>query len=83
MLTPLPNSYWVVPGRVLAGEYPAAPEIAETRVRLARLLDAGVSCFVDLTQPDELAPYHASCRCGSSTCTSPSPITASRQIHGT
>jgi hypothetical protein len=59
MLTPLPNSYWVIPGQVLAGEYPGAPESAETRVRLARLLDVGVSCFVDLTQPDELAPYHA------------------------
>jgi ADP-ribosyl-[dinitrogen reductase] hydrolase len=59
MLTPLPNSYWVVPGRVLAGEYPATAEIAETRLRLALLIDAGVGCFLDLTQPDELAPYHA------------------------
>lgn len=59
MLTPLPNSYWVVPGRVLAGEYPAAADIAETRQRLTHLIDAGVGCFLDLTQPDELAPYHA------------------------
>jgi ADP-ribosyl-[dinitrogen reductase] hydrolase len=56
---PLPNSYWVVPGQVLAGEYPATPDRAETRLRLARLIDAGVSCFVDLTQPEELPPYHA------------------------
>jgi ADP-ribosyl-[dinitrogen reductase] hydrolase len=58
MRAPLPNSYWVVPGQVLAGEYPAAPERADSRVRLARLIDAGVGCFVDLTQPDELPPYH-------------------------
>jgi ADP-ribosyl-[dinitrogen reductase] hydrolase len=56
---PLPNSYWVLPGQVLAGEYPGAPESAATRERLARLLAAGVGCFVDLTQPDELPPYHA------------------------
>jgi ADP-ribosylglycohydrolase len=59
MRVPLPNSYWVVPGQVLAGEYPATPERADSRVRLARLIDAGVGCFVDLTQPDELPPYHA------------------------
>jgi ADP-ribosylglycohydrolase len=58
MLTPLPNTYWVIPGQVLAGEYPAAGEGVETRLRLARLIDAGVGCFVDLTQPDELPPYH-------------------------
>ena len=58
MLTPLPNSYWVIPGQVLVGEYPAAAEATETRVRLARLIDAGVGCFLDLTQPDELPPYH-------------------------
>jgi ADP-ribosyl-[dinitrogen reductase] hydrolase len=57
--TPLPNTYWVVPGQVLAGEYPGAPDRAESRLRLARLIDAGVGCFLDLTQPDELPPYHA------------------------
>jgi ADP-ribosylglycohydrolase len=57
--TPLPNTYWVVPGQVLAGEYPGTPDRAESRLRLARLIDAGVGCFLDLTQPDELPPYHA------------------------
>jgi ADP-ribosylglycohydrolase len=59
LATPLPNTYWVVPGQVLAGEYPAAPDRAESRMRLARLIDAGVGCFLDLTQPDELPSYHA------------------------
>ena len=54
---PLPNSYWVVPGRLLAGEYPGGGTVAATRERLARLLAAGVDCFIDLTQPDEIAPY--------------------------
>jgi ADP-ribosyl-[dinitrogen reductase] hydrolase len=46
---PIPNSYWLIPGRVLAGEYP--------REHLKRLIKAGIECFVDLTQPGELEPY--------------------------
>jgi ADP-ribosylglycohydrolase len=54
---PLPNSYWVIPGKLLAGEYPAARTVAETRNRLAKLLDAGIDCFVDLTAPEERIAY--------------------------
>ncbi|MEJ1960238.1 MAG: ADP-ribosylglycohydrolase family protein [Gammaproteobacteria bacterium] len=54
---PLPNCYWVIPGRLLAGEYPGGQTPAETRARLDKLIAAGVSCFIDLTQPDELEPY--------------------------
>src|SRR2546430_5511101 len=56
---PLPNSYWVLPGQVLAGEHPGGSTAAATRARLRRLLEAGVSCFIDLTHPDELPPYDA------------------------
>jgi ADP-ribosylglycohydrolase/protein-tyrosine phosphatase len=57
--TPLPNCYWVLPGRLLAGEHPAAviPEV--TASRLARLIAAGVNCFIDLTRPDEAFAYDA------------------------
>lgn len=54
---PLPNSYWVVPGVLLAGEHPGGHSPGETRERLQRLMDAGVRCFIDLTHPDELDPY--------------------------
>jgi hypothetical protein len=54
---PLPNTYWVVPGRVLAGEYPGNPDDAQTRARLARLHEAGIDSFVDLTEDGELPPY--------------------------
>lgn len=54
---PLPNTYWVLPGQWLAGEYPGGPSELQTRERLERLLSAGVDAFVDLTQPGELAPY--------------------------
>jgi predicted protein tyrosine phosphatase len=55
--TPLRNSYWVVPGKVLAGEHPGGTTIEATRERLQRLTAAGVECFMDLTEPSELKPY--------------------------
>ncbi len=56
---PLPNSYWVLPGKVLAGEHPSGKTPQATRERLQRLMDAGVECFVDLTEPGELKSYDA------------------------
>lgn len=56
---PIPDSYWVEPGRLLAGEYPGAlnPDVAQDKLR--RFLDAGVTMFLDLTQAGEygLEPY--------------------------
>jgi hypothetical protein len=54
---PLPNTYWVIPGRLLAGEYPGGADDREARRRLARLHEAGVDSFVDLTEDGELPPY--------------------------
>ena len=53
--TPTPDSYWVVPGRLLAGAYPR---------ELAPFHEAGVSAFVDLTEgeygiPDRTCPSPA------------------------
>ncbi len=56
--TPIPDSYWLVPGKLLAGEYPGAQAEAEARMKLRAFLDAGVTCFLDLTEEDEgLRPY--------------------------
>ncbi len=54
---PLPNTYWVIPGRLLAGEYPGDPDPAQARLRLTRLYEAGIDSFVDLTEEGELPPY--------------------------
>ena len=54
---PDPNTYWVIPGKLLAGEYPGARDPEETRSRLRRFLAAGVSHFIDLTEAGELTPY--------------------------
>jgi ADP-ribosylglycohydrolase len=53
---PVPNSYWVEPGRLLAGEYPGSPR-AEGQARIQALLQAGITSFIDLTGEGELPPY--------------------------
>jgi ADP-ribosylglycohydrolase len=55
--TPFRNSYWVVPGKVLAGEHPGGTTREATLERLERLFAAGIECFIDLTEPGELKPY--------------------------
>ena len=57
---PIPDSYWVVPGKLLAGEYPGAPDDLEAQRKVGgALLEAGVKLFVDLTEAGEynLRPY--------------------------
>lgn len=52
------NTYWVVPGRFAAGEYPGALNRKEAAYKLRSLLEAGISRFIDLTEPYEgLEPY--------------------------
>lgn len=55
--TPLPESYWVIPGRFLAGEYPGLGSEFQARRRLTALLLAGIDTFINLTWPNELPPY--------------------------
>ena len=61
---PLPRSYWVLPGKLLAGGYPGrgrggTPEGSGTAEphsafpALKALLGSGVDAFLDLTAPDE------------------------------
>ena len=44
------DSYWVVPGKLLAGEYPGARDEQEARDRLRWLLEQGVTAWLDLTE---------------------------------
>ena len=58
---PIPNSYWVIPGQLLAGEHPSgalegAPG-GSARTRLQQMLLAGIDCFIDLTEEGELPDY--------------------------
>jgi hypothetical protein len=64
MPAPLDRSYWIIPGRFLAGAYPGDPVREEAEHKLNLLFDAGIRCFVDLTSPGDrnlfglyLVPY--------------------------
>jgi ADP-ribosyl-[dinitrogen reductase] hydrolase len=56
---PLGNYYWALPGKLLAGEHPAGASPELTRTRLTSLIASGVSCFIDLTHPEEQPDYAA------------------------
>jgi protein-tyrosine phosphatase len=58
MKTPFPDCYWVVPGRLLAGEYPRDIDDISSVQKLKSILDSGITIFIDLTEErDRLAPY--------------------------
>jgi polymorphic toxin system DSP-PTPase phosphatase-like protein len=54
---PIPESYWVVPGYLLAGEYPGELDEEITRKRIDALIEAGFDLFIDLTKSNETWPY--------------------------
>lgn len=56
---PYPASYWVLPGKLLAGEYPRNRDRESSELKLDALFDAGVSSCLDLTEQGEygLLPY--------------------------
>jgi len=54
---PILESYWVLPGRLLAGEYPGEADEEQTRKRIDALIEAGFDLFIDLTTSHETWPY--------------------------
>lgn len=54
---PIPESYWVEPERLLAGEYPGKFEQEQTRRRVDALIQSGFTTFIDLTKPGETVAY--------------------------
>ncbi len=54
---PLAESYWVIPGRLLAGKYPGGKNLQELERRLGPILEAGFNAFIDLTEAGELPAY--------------------------
>lgn len=55
---PYPQCYWVEPGKLLAGEYPRTSFKHSSIAKIAALEHAGVGACIDLTEEDELLPYH-------------------------
>jgi hypothetical protein len=54
---PIPDCYWIIPRRLLAGEYPIGSNYSDARARLARFREAGVNYFIDLTEQGEMPAY--------------------------
>ncbi len=54
---PFPNSYWVVPGQLLAGEYPGSNDERMHTHKVQRLLALHVDVIFDLTEEGEGVPY--------------------------
>ena len=50
---PTKSSYWVVPGKLLGGAYPGAPDPEGHRKKVTDLLDSGVRAVVNLMEEDE------------------------------
>lgn len=50
---PYPRSYWVDPGRLLAGFIPGSFDPKEEREKLTALCDAGVTHIINLMEEDE------------------------------
>jgi hypothetical protein len=53
------ETYWVIPGKFLAGEYPGTRLIYDPRLalKLDYLLEGKISYFIDLTEPGAMNPY--------------------------
>ena len=56
---PNANTYWLVPHKLLAGEYPGDKDPGKAREKINRFFEVGLRHFVDLTELGELIPYEA------------------------
>ncbi|HXK62376.1 MAG TPA: hypothetical protein PLP42_21015, partial [Acidobacteriota bacterium] len=52
---PFSRSYWVVPGRLLAGCYPGDKDPETARQKLEALLESGIRRIVNVMQPGEIS----------------------------
>jgi len=50
---PKHGTYWVVPGKLLAGPFPGSPDPAGVSEAVGPLLDAGITTFLNLMEPTE------------------------------
>ena len=51
--TPFDRSYWVTPGRFLAGYYPGDRKEDMMTQKMTDLLACGIQCVINLMEPDE------------------------------
>ncbi|MGC9467718.1 MAG: protein-tyrosine phosphatase family protein [Anaerolineae bacterium] len=54
---PIAGAYWVVRGRFMAGPHPGGFSVSHMEADLIRLVDLGITRFLDLTEPGEASDY--------------------------
>ena len=54
---PPEGTYWVIPGRFLAGPHPLNMPGFDPEQSIGSLLSIGINAFVDLTDPYEMAGF--------------------------
>jgi predicted protein tyrosine phosphatase len=55
---PIKHCYWVIPGKLLAGEYPRTMDEQSSKEKIGALIESGVKVFIDLTEEEDgLLPY--------------------------
>ena len=52
-ILPFERSYWIIPGILLAGEYPASLNIEESYKKLDNLINVGIKTVINLTEENE------------------------------
>lgn len=50
---PFPRSYWIIPGKFLAGHVPTHKDGNISDMKLKSLLDTGIRCFINLQEESE------------------------------
>ncbi len=53
---PFNRSYWVDPGKLLAGGYPGSEDPIEEKINLKRLIQVGIRHVISLLEPQEYDP---------------------------
>jgi hypothetical protein len=53
-LLPFPRSYWVIPGKFLAGAYPGSDDPKEAKEKISALICSGIRSVINLMEEDEV-----------------------------
>lgn len=53
MILPFERSYWVIPGKLLAGEIPSSSKISVRKQKVQNLVEMGFDTIINLMEPDE------------------------------
>ncbi|MFH2143167.1 MAG: dual specificity protein phosphatase family protein [Bacteroidota bacterium] len=53
IILPFPRSYWIIPGKFLAGHVPTDKDMFLSDKKISNLLNLGINCFINLQDKNE------------------------------